>query len=234
MRTEKKYPSRWGQKLLSWFCDDNLVEAIEGDLFEAFYFDLAQFGWRKANRIYLISVLKFIKPQFMQKFKASQDFTPQLSNYLKTTVRNFKKHKLVAGINLFGFTLGLTVMIFVALYLKNELSADKRIPQAELVNRIVWNYRAQTYSNLPFKSWSDSDAATQKSYLNAFAEIPEIDQIAQFVISNTAIMGREYFIGGNNKRIANDKILFTNTPEAFQSIFNWPLLGMMAHSKSGT
>jgi putative ABC transport system permease protein len=224
MKTEKKYPSRWGQKLLSWFCDDNLVEAIEGDLFEAFFFDLAQFGWRKANRIYLISVLKFIKPQFMQKFKASQDFTPQLSNYLKMTVRNFKKHSLVAGVNLFGFTLGLAVMIFVALYLKNELSADKQIPQAELVNRIIWNYRSQTYSNLPFIGWTDSDQNAQKAYLNAFAEIPEIDNIAQFVISNTAIMGREYFIEGNGKRIANDKILFTNTPEPLQEIFNWSLL----------
>jgi putative ABC transport system permease protein len=130
MQSESNGPKGWIQKLLTWFCDDQLLEAIEGDLQEAFYHDAKEFGTKKANHLYLINVLKFIKPQFMQKLKASQDFTPQLSNYFKMTIRNFKKHKLVASINLFGFTLGLTVMIFVALYLKNELSADKQIAKA--------------------------------------------------------------------------------------------------------
>ena len=111
-------PPKWTQKLIGWFCDTELAEAIEGDLWEAFDADIGQYSARKSKRRYVINAVKFLKPQFMQKLSRSSDFAPQLGNYLKISLRNMQKHKLVASVNLLGFTLGLSVLLVVALYLQ--------------------------------------------------------------------------------------------------------------------
>jgi putative ABC transport system permease protein len=63
-------------------------------------------------------------------------------NYLVTALRNIVRHKLYSFINIAGLAVGLACVIFVLLFIRDELSYDKWIPGAQNL------YRLEKTSNL--------------------------------------------------------------------------------------
>lgn len=59
-----------------------------------------------------------------------------LANYFKIALRNISKNKLYSGINILGLAIGFAVCILIALYVNNEWSYDKWVPQKEQVYRV--------------------------------------------------------------------------------------------------
>ena len=59
-----------------------------------------------------------------------------LRNHLKVAFRHLFKNRLVAGINVLGLGLGLTVAIFILLYVNNEFTYDQWIPEKENIYRV--------------------------------------------------------------------------------------------------
>ncbi|HZQ40247.1 MAG TPA: ABC transporter permease, partial [Rhizomicrobium sp.] len=57
-------------------------------------------------------------------------------NYLVTALRSFQRHKLYGFINIAGLAVGLACAIFIILYLRDELSYDKWIPDSENIWRV--------------------------------------------------------------------------------------------------
>ncbi len=53
-------PPRWATRLLCWYCKPELLEDLEGDLYEYFERNVKTRGIRTARWIYFIDVLKFI------------------------------------------------------------------------------------------------------------------------------------------------------------------------------
>src|SRR5690606_4172803 len=58
-------------------------------------------------------------------------------NYLKIAYRNLVKHMIYSSINVFGLTLGFVCCILITLYVKDELSYDKFIPNRENIHRVA-------------------------------------------------------------------------------------------------
>ncbi|WP_170827453.1 ABC transporter permease [Roseivirga sp. 4D4] len=169
----------------------------------------------------------------MQKLKRTQDFVPKFGNYFKVALRNFGRHKLVAGINLIGLTVGLAVMIFSAQYLQHQLTADRYMPDSDSIYRIVRNYRSQTYSNLGFPNYYNTSRANQLAHINAFRDVPEVEVVGQLAISNSNIMGREFFVEANDRRLRGGPILYTNTATSLQEIFQWKfIMGTMTQANA--
>lgn len=65
-------------------------------------------------------------------------------NYLKIAIRNLKKNRLHAYINIFGLAMGFVVAILSILYIKNELSFEKWIPEQEQIYRVYQQTQDQT------------------------------------------------------------------------------------------
>jgi putative ABC transport system permease protein len=61
-------------------------------------------------------------------------------NYLVTALRNIGRHKLYAFINLCGLTVGLACVIFVLLFVQDELSYDTWLPGAQNLYRVEKTY----------------------------------------------------------------------------------------------
>jgi putative ABC transport system permease protein len=57
-------------------------------------------------------------------------------NYLVIALRNLVRHKLYSAINIAGMAVGLTCVIFVILFIRDELSYDKWIPDTQNLYRI--------------------------------------------------------------------------------------------------
>jgi len=59
-----------------------------------------------------------------------------IGNYLVTAWRNLTRHKLYGFINIAGLTIGLACAILILLYLRDELSWDRWIPESENLYRV--------------------------------------------------------------------------------------------------
>jgi len=57
-------------------------------------------------------------------------------NYLVTALRNMARHRLYSFINISGLAIGLACVIFVLLFIRDELSYDKWIPDTQNLYRI--------------------------------------------------------------------------------------------------
>src|SRR5882762_1395024 len=57
-------------------------------------------------------------------------------HYLVTASRNLVKHKLYSFINIAGLSIGLACAIFIVLFLRDELSYDRWIPDSSNLYRI--------------------------------------------------------------------------------------------------
>ena len=57
-------------------------------------------------------------------------------NYLITALRNFTRHKLYSFINIAGLMVGLACAIFIILFVRDELSYDKWVPDSQNVYRV--------------------------------------------------------------------------------------------------
>ena len=59
-----------------------------------------------------------------------------VQNYLVTALRNFAHHKLYSFINIAGLTIGLTCAIFIILFVRDQLSYDRWIPDTQNLYRV--------------------------------------------------------------------------------------------------
>src|SRR5580700_6106643 len=66
-----------------------------------------------------------------------------IGNYLLTAVRNCVTHKLFTFINVGGLAVGLTCAVFIMLFVRDELSYDRWIPDSENL------YRVEVSFNIP-------------------------------------------------------------------------------------
>ena len=111
---------------LRWFCREDYVEEIEGDLTEVFV-KLCQKSKRKARWIFAFTVIRYFRPAFMKPFKGYQPSnTPDmLKNYLKVAIRQLARNSGYSFINIGGLALGMTVTMLIGLWVNDELSFNK-------------------------------------------------------------------------------------------------------------
>ncbi|MEL6191540.1 MAG: permease prefix domain 2-containing transporter, partial [Bacteroidota bacterium] len=76
MKGDTPLPPKWADRFLEWYCDENLLEEIQGDLHEAYYERLDTYGKSKADRLYVLDVIKFCKPYAFEKYSTLKQFLP--------------------------------------------------------------------------------------------------------------------------------------------------------------
>ncbi len=64
-----------------------------------------------------------------------------IKNYLLIALRNIVRHKLYSFINIIGLAVGLACVILIILFLRDELSYDKWVPDAENLYRIEMTFQ---------------------------------------------------------------------------------------------
>lgn len=141
MRREEEILPGWARRFLRIVCPDYLLEEIEGDLVQKYEFDIGQYGLRKARRKLITNILRFLRPGILMRNKFSSQPTNMimLRNYLVTALRVSRRQGLYAFINIFGLSLGLSVSLLIAIYVIEEFSYDKFIPDAERIYRVGVN-----------------------------------------------------------------------------------------------
>src|SRR5215469_17759263 len=89
-------------------------------------------------------------------------------NYLLTALRNFVRHKLYSFINIAGLAVGLACAIFIMLFIRDELSYDRWIPDTQNLYQVHGTLHFPGQGN-----FTSSDAPFPVTVAMA-AEIPEV------------------------------------------------------------
>jgi len=99
-------PPRLATNFLHWYCQKDLVDEVEGDLYELFQRRVEQSLW-KAKELYWLNVLMFLHADYIQKRNKNytSNHTDIFRNYFTIALRNLNKHNSFAVINITGLTL---------------------------------------------------------------------------------------------------------------------------------
>lgn len=119
-------PPKKALAFLRWFCREDYLEEIEGDLTEVFKKESRK-SQRKAKWKFAWSVVKYFRPEFIRSFKANYHSNPTVMfrHNLLITYRTFLRYKSSFFINLIGLSSGLASTLLIYLWVMDELSMDK-------------------------------------------------------------------------------------------------------------
>ncbi len=225
MNAPKHIPPKWADRFLVWFCSEDLIEEIQGDLHEAYHHRFKAYGRMRANRMFIEDVFRFFKPYAFEKYSRAKQFLPMFNNYFKIAFRNILHRKGFTAINLIGLTFGISAVMLIGFYLKNELTYDHSTPNHERIFRLMNQFRDQTYTCMPFPKYFQSDKATQITLINWLEENEAVEAACHFVPSNSDIGGGDkYFVEVDRDKFIAENVLYTNAGMAFQEIFSQQFL----------
>lgn len=121
-------PPQWADRFLQWFCRNDLVEYVRGDLHELYAFRVTEDGKSKANWAFIWDVLRFFRPSNFRKVKNSN--VMMISNYIKVGFRSLKRNWGNSLINISGLSLAvgcsITTFLFADFFLNlNSIHKNK-------------------------------------------------------------------------------------------------------------
>lgn len=133
----KKGPPRSALRFLRWFCREDYLEEIEGDLTELFEKQSEQ-APGKASWTFYGRVLRYFRPDFIKTFKTGNplQYTGMFQHYFKIVSRQLVRKKTFSFINIFGLVLGMSAFLLILNYVVFELSFDKFHEKGEHIYRI--------------------------------------------------------------------------------------------------
>ncbi len=108
-------------------------------------------------------------------------------NYFKISLRNIRKNKLYAAINIFGLSIGLAACLIIGIYIHHELSYDQFNKNADRIVRVTMEYK--------MAGDVSSDAVTGTKVGPQFKRtFPEItDYVRTYIAGRVVSHGQESF-----------------------------------------
>ena len=204
--------------LLRWFCAENFLEEIEGDLYELFQEEVELYGITKANRRFSGNAIRYIRPYFFGKKVISPNLKHHLTmfqHYFKIATRHLWKQRLYSLINISGLAIGLACCIAVLFYVKDELGFDNyhlnadNIYRVSISSTVLSSGGSQNLANSPIL-WGP---ALKRDY-------PEVEDYARFV--KLVSESNPWKWRADDKIFKETNILYAD-PSTFD-LFNWKVL----------
>jgi putative ABC transport system permease protein len=129
-----------------------------------------------------------------------------IKNYFKVAWRNLKNNKFFSAINILGLGAGMAVALLIGLWVYEEYSYDKFLPEHRQVFRVKRNYDSNG-DTLTFST-------TSLKLADALREVPEIEYVAE-----SDWMGRHGLVVGEKKLYVRGGQVGSD----FLKIFQYPL-----------
>lgn len=135
-------PPKWVSRILEWYCNEDILEDLQGDINEFYYRNVEKKGSGKAKFIYFLDVIKFFRPYAIQKpkIKESMDQFTMFNNYFKTSFRNIIHNKLFSSINIVGLAISMSVGLLLIAFITELFSFDTFHEKADRIYRVTNTY----------------------------------------------------------------------------------------------
>ncbi len=203
------------RKLLKWFCKPSLYPYLEGDLLEHFDEKVTTHGLRNARWRFAKDVIKLFRPGIIRSIIPSQKLFSimMLRHTLTITARNFRRHTSSFLINLLGLSSGLLAVLFIYLWVNDELTFDKFHQKDAQIYQVRLNFASPNSVNTVV--WTPAPLAPAVQ-----AAIPEIELASRLfagsqngVVSfqeGPEIRAKEVFADGNLFQVFSFSVLEGN------------------------
>lgn len=127
---------KWADRFLQWYCRVDLLEEIQGDLYELFEEQVEQFGLIRARNAFTWNVMRSFRLSTIKKFSNKIWIMPFKSHF-KIAYRQLWRQKYYTAVNILGLAIGFACVIFIACYVGRELSYDKLHPAKDQLYRLL-------------------------------------------------------------------------------------------------
>ncbi len=122
----KQKPPRWADRFLVWYCREDLLDEIQGDIYELYDRNKNK---RAANWQFVWNVIRFFRIKNIKK-KSSETYSniitaAMLKNNLTVFVRNFRRNPSHSLLSIFGLSIAFSCVLLISLWVINEFSFDK-------------------------------------------------------------------------------------------------------------
>ncbi|MEM6629291.1 MAG: ABC transporter permease [Bacteroidota bacterium] len=133
-------PPKYTLRFLRWFCREDHLEEIEGDLMELFEQRYPQEP-AKAKRKFFWGVLTHFRPDYIKSFQPSiQIIHPAMIRHnLLISYRSFLRNRRTFFINLVSLSTSLACTLLIYLWVNNEMSVDKFHERDEQIFQVLHN-----------------------------------------------------------------------------------------------
>ncbi len=129
-------PLKQPLRFLRFFCRQEYLEEIEGDLLERYEERSAQN--KPAGWLLWIDVIRLIRPQMIKSISGPRKkHSFMLIHNMKVSLRNFRRHRVSFLINYLGLLGGLVTVLFIYLWTSHEMSVDKFHQDNDRIYRLV-------------------------------------------------------------------------------------------------
>lgn len=136
MKSGAPQPPRWAERFLAWYCRPELLEEIQGDIYELFDKRCAEIGEKAAKRYFIWDILRSFRLSTIRQVRANQS-TMLLQNNFKIAWRQLLKQRLFGFIKIGGFALGVAACLLISLYILDELSYDRHYRNVDNIYRLL-------------------------------------------------------------------------------------------------
>ena len=133
-----KQPPLWANKFLEWFCKPELLEDLQGDLYEEFYKTGDNTNFSRAKRQFIWLVFRSFRYSTLNTNNPIKNSAAMMTkSNIKVALRVFWRERINTSINLFGLALGITCFLLLGSYVNREISFDRFNSKSDRIYR-VW------------------------------------------------------------------------------------------------
>jgi len=208
----EQHPPRLPDRFLRWFCSEDVLETLQGDLYELYQKRFSKKGKFIADLFYWFDVISACRPfAFSKRFYPSANNSIMIGHYLKVSTRNLARYKTYSLLNVLGLAIAIASSVAIFEYVLFETGYDSFHSNADRIFRIRFDY----YQN----GQSEGGSASTYSAVGPALEqdYPEVESSARFIAS-----GYGAILTYNNKAYNEKKILYAEP--SFLKMFSFPLI----------
>lgn len=131
-----KHPPKWATGFLRWYCREDYLDEIEGDLFEMYSIRAKQ-SVRTAKLYFMWNVFRSLRWINLKKTQFNNWTMNLYKNYTKIYFRRFRKETGHYVVNIFGLALGFAILFFLLMFVHDEQNIDTYHSKLDRVYRVV-------------------------------------------------------------------------------------------------
>lgn len=129
-------PPKLAHRFLKWYCREEYLNEIEGDLLELFHLRLSD-SPRRARLFFIWNVFRSFRLINLKKTQTNNWTMNMFKNYTKIYFRRFGNESIHYSVNLFGLAIGLTILFFILMFVYDERNMDDFHQQGDRIYRLV-------------------------------------------------------------------------------------------------
>jgi putative ABC transport system permease protein len=119
-------PPKWANRFLKFYCKNEFLEEIQGDVHELFEVRIRSVSEPKAKRMFAWDVFRFFKWSNIKKSsRLNSNFITMTTNNFKVAFRVLWKQKFNTALNVLGMAVGIACFLQIAFFVNQELSFDR-------------------------------------------------------------------------------------------------------------